>query len=171
MNQEVQQVINRMNMEYEGYKIRQRIELLDGLGLVRRVNVNGEIRLEYPQLTDEEFAELEKAQERLDSISPEKPHSAPRVDYEKYRSGKGLVTTFTLFGILILVVSFIIGIVLGKHEVIEGNGYVHKEFDLALAMVYWGVGFVSCSAMLAFANIIDNLNRQTSLLRAMVNKK
>lgn len=90
-------------------------------------------------------------------------------DYENGRSGKGVVIALNTIAIIIYLASLILGIVLGNMHTSAAYSRSYKEeFDLATAMIYWGIGVVSGTILIAIANIIDNLNRQIMLQRALL---
>ncbi len=68
-----------------------------------------------------------------------------------------IATILKVFAWIVFIGGFILGCVCGNVEV--GYYYSRTEFSIAIAMVYWGVSFAAGFSMLAFAEILDLLQK------------
>lgn len=200
MNPSVEQFIEKKNREYETLKAQQRGAVLQRAGLFRKIyedeergqpaqgstaasvypyteNVNGttrRFRVEYPQLTAEEYAAVEEAQKRVDAVRSDKvPGESPSVSCEKKRSDRRIVIAFLVFGIVIIAASLVVGILMMNKEAVglPFISQIKKEYDAAAGAVVWACGLIFGGVMIALSRIIDHMSRQTSLLRELVNRK
>ena len=84
----------------------------------------------------------------------------------------GLTRFLMILAVLTFISSFIVGIVLAIKEVPDSvyeYGYFRKttkhEFDFVTAVMYWCAGLFLGTLMLAVAEIVEQLIRQTTLLK------
>lgn len=189
MNQEVLDFIKLKDQEYAALKAEEKRAFMDKAGIWKKVfedaddqAANGEkqeypygeydgdkwkrYRRVYPELTEEEFAAMKQAQDRVDEAKHDEKE-------EKSSGSSGLATFLKVLAFVLFIGAFIAGIALANKEVSVGTYYTHteKKFDLGTAIIYWGIGLFSGSVMLGFASIVENLNHQTQLLRAVLKKK
>lgn len=202
MNPSVEQFIEKKNREYETLKAQQRGAVLHRAGLFSKIyedeergqraappsvsgtreypyveNVNGvmrRFRVEYPQLTAQEYAAVEDAQKRVDALRSDIGHGeTPAASCEKNRSDRRIVIAFLVFGIVIMAASLVVGILLMSKEAVGFPvvAQIKKEYDAAAGVVVWVCGLIFGSLMIAVSRITDHMSRQTSLLRELVNRK
>lgn len=96
-------------------------------------------------ITDEEYEEFRKVYER------EKKFDEEDSDSESYSNP--VATALNVIAAIIIIAGLIVGAVCGNVDV----GYSHKEFSLAVAMVYWAVALVSGTLIVGLAQIIKLL--------------
>jgi len=94
------------------------------------------------EVSDEEYNEILKYSEETTTTS---------------NSSNVIATIIRIFAWIIFIGGFILGCVCGNVEV--GSYYSRTEFSIAIAMVYWGVSFAAGFSMLAFAEILDLLQK------------
>ena len=202
MNPSVEQFIEQKNREYDTLKARQRGAVLHRAGLFSKIyedeergqqaespsvsgtpeypyveNTNGvmrRFRVEYPQLTAEEYDAVEAAQKRVDTLRPYSgTGETPAASGERSRADRRIVIAFLVLGIVMIAASLVIGILLISRKT---AGFlfisqIKKEYFSVAAAAVWSCGLIFGSLMIAVSRIIDHMSRQTSLLRELVNRK
>ena len=196
MNQAVQSFIDQKNKEYEAAKTAERNSFYNKFNLSTKVYEDTEehgklsskekaekypfvdysngtsrrYRIVYPEFTDLEFETMKKAQERVDEVNSE-----AKINKENDVSSKGsaLATFLLVLAIVIFFAALIIGIEMGNKAGAFNaySSYSSSRFDLGTASIYWGIGVFSGSVMLGLSDIVDHVNKQTNLLRAILNKQ
>lgn len=194
MNQTVQSFIDQKNKEYEAVKMDEKQKFYEKHGLSKNVYMDEEVtgrlnakekaekypyidyingsgrryRLEYPQFTDSEFEAMKKAQERVDAARDD---AAIKPETVKERTST-LSTVLVVLAVVLYIAALIAGITAGQSSAALKDYYSYRSnsFDLEVAIIYWGVGLFAGTVMLGFADIVDHLNKQTDLLRAIIRK-
>lgn len=162
MNEKVQEYLAQQRDYEEQKKNYEKEQTLISLGLYEKVysNYNGYTD-EFPMseydpvtngsrfyrygavpVTDEEYAEILKYRELHEKEIADKADKKNPV-----------ASIFTGFGCAIFVIGFFLGIFLG-----QGIHSYHSDFSFTVALIYWGISFISGMFMIGFAEIIKLLN-------------
>ncbi len=110
------------------------------------------------QITDEEFEEIKKLNAMTDTQSINTPTvSKPKVMIENTTDESNKIATLLyVIAWIIFIGGFIIGIKFANVEVVKGNyyHYADTEFSLTLAIMYWGISFISGLVFIGFSEVI-----------------
>lgn len=132
-------------------------ELLDELELYEKVYSDSNRRSkEYPEYEYDENGHTHYYRREYFEISDEE--YAELLKYSEYRghytSGNGIATVFKVLAIIIFIIGFIAGIVMGNQA---GKSVINSNFSLPAALICWAAGFVSAMMFMGFGEIIQLL--------------
>lgn len=162
MNEKVQEYLAQQRAYEEEKKNLEKEQTLISLGLYEKVySDNDSYTDEFPMseydqatnssrfyrygavpVTDEEYAEILKYKEL---------HEKEIADNSDKKNP--VASIFTGIGCAIFVIGFFLGIFLG-----QGVHSYHSDFSFTVALIYWGISFISGMLMIGIAEIIKLLN-------------
>lgn len=132
-------------------------ELLDELGLYEKVYSDSKKRSsEYPEYEYDENGHTHYYRKEYFEISDEE--YTELLKYSEYRghysSGNGIAVVFKILAIVIFIIGFFAGIIMGNQA---GESVRNSNFSLPAALIYWGAGFISGMMFMGFGEIIQLL--------------
>ncbi len=111
-----------------------------------------------PSYAFEEIDEDTKTYKRFNKVPIEISDSEYKylLELDEPKKTNTIASILTVIAWITFIGGFIAGIVLGRVE--ADSYYSYTEFSFAVALIYWGVSFLSGISILAFAEIIKLLN-------------
>lgn len=169
MEEKVKSYLEKKTEEIEAAEKKKREKLLNSIGLYEKVySPNGDFHSEYtlsewseaenkrkyykkvfPQLTDEEYSEIEQI-----------TNKSKEINAVLTETSNTIANVLSVVAVIVFIIGFILGIAMGSVEVTKGTYYTYTdtEFSFSIALAYWFVSFVSGILLLGFAEIINLLD-------------
>ena len=200
MRPEIQQIIDRKNMEYKAVKTakeeNEKLKLLDRMGLFEieyaepKVNEYGYYfytpedcanypfvetnsdgkMLRYKKVYTDVTDEEYEALLNIAELMPEKKEESVPDTISVKGYQSGLASFMVGLAIMLYLAFFILGIVMGNNSVASYLSS-RSEFSFGTALLFWVIGVFAGTMMLGFAHIVDHLYKQTILLNKISKDK